>query len=158
MLEDEYLALLENEKTLIEEEISKYLKIFGKKYVLDSRIKNPEKVRIKQEYLRIKGRPNKITDIDDIIGFRISAENDEDLLSIKAFLERTLFCEYEMVKCVDFYSKPKETGYKAYNIFFISTHGICFEIQMMTEDIRKWTNSTHKEHDIRKYGRIRYKE
>lgn len=153
MQEDDYFKFLESEKLLIEQEINNYLGLLGKKYVLDSRIKSPEKIRIKQEYLKRKGRPYNLTDIDDIIGFRISTETDNDLLLIEAFLEGTFFYTYQMVKFVDFYSKPKETGYKAFNIFFISHHGIHFEIQMMTERMRDWTNSTHIEHDIRKYRR-----
>lgn len=155
MREEEYLNLLESEKMLIEHEINEYLKLLGKKYTLDSRIKNLEKVRTKQKYLKMKGRPHELFDVDDIIGFRISADTDEDLFSIEAFLEGTIFYTHNMVKFVDFYANPKETGYKAFNIFFISSHGVRFEIQMMTEDMKKWTNDTHLEHDIRKYGRIR---
>lgn len=155
MQEEEYLNLLESEKSLIEQELNNNLGLLGKNYTLESRIKDIEKVRIKQEYLKIKGRPHKLTDVDDIIGFRISAENDEDLFLIKAFLEGTFFCIYEMVKIVDFYANPKDTGYKAFNIFFVSPRGIRFEIQMMTNEMKRWTNETHQEHDRRKYGKIK---
>lgn len=153
MQEDDYFKFLEFEKLLIEQEINNYLGLLGIKYVLDSRIKSLEKIKIKQEYLKRKGRPCDLTDVYDIVGFRISTETEDDLLLIEAFLEGTIFYTYQMIKFVDFYFKPKDTGYKAFNIFFISHHGIHFEIQLMTENMKKWTNSTHLEHDIRKYGR-----
>ncbi len=154
-MQEEYLYLLESEKSLIEQDLNTYLGLLGKSYILESRIKSPDKVKLKQDYLRSKGRPCEICDVDDIIGFRISTETDEDLFFIEAFLESTLFYTYPMVKFVDFYAHPKETGYKAFNIFFISHHGVRFEVQMMTKEMRMWTNKTHEEHDKMKYEKVR---
>lgn len=153
-MQEEYLSLLEYEKLIIEQDINTYLGLLGKSYILESRIKSLDKVKLKQEYLKSKGRPCELYDIDDIIGFRISADTKEDLFLIEAFLESTFFYKYPMVKFVDFYAHPKETGYKAFNVFFMSHNGIRFEIQMMTKEMRIWTNKTHAEHDNRKYGKI----
>jgi len=53
----------------------------------------------------------------------------------------------------NFFNNPKSTGYKAFNCFY-DNWAFNTEIQMMTKEMRDWTNATHNEHNKRKYGDI----
>ena len=101
-------------KMNLEEAILKLLyQNYRKPFLLESRIKSVDKIKLKYK-LQIKkglsGNANGL--VPDIIEFRISVDSEDE---------------------VDFSDE------------------IPFEIQIMTEQMRDWTNKTHLEYDEEKY-------
>ena len=101
-------------KNTLEESILNLLhQEYDKHFILESRIKSVDKIKLKYK-LQIKkglsGNANGL--VPDIIGFRISVDSEDE---------------------VDFSDE------------------IPFEIQIMTEQMRDWTNKTHLEYDEEKY-------
>ncbi|MCM1052372.1 MAG: RelA/SpoT domain-containing protein [Ruminococcus sp.] len=122
---------------------------YDKDYILEFRIKSLDKIKLKQRLYAMRYGYFELLDVPDIIGFRIAIDTEEDVQLIASLIDYY----FRPTRIVDFFEKPKETGYKAYNYFF-ENEEIGTEIQIMTKEMRDWTNSTHEEHDERKYGAV----
>lgn len=159
MTEEEFMQLVLKMQKEIEYEIIKFLKIYYlKPYTLESRIKTPEKIKMKQEYLRNKNssRDNYHTpdliiyDVPDLIGFRISADSEED---VKELIELFANIWARPLSTYDFFNNPKPTGFKAVLSQYVANK-VPYEIQIMTTSMKNWTNETHEEHNKRKYEEV----
>lgn len=147
--EDEKLQLLaEAQMNRLTKEIKNFLNTYyDKPYILDSRVKSLDKLRLKQSLMSQKlGYAVELTDLPDIIGLRISVENEQDVEEMSELIKILL-----PDKVMDYFNKPKENGFKAYLYYFEKVE-LNVEIQIMTMRMREWTNVTHEEHDIQKYG------
>lgn len=141
----EELATLEMEE--IKELLTNFLSLhYGLPYELDSRVKSLEKLKRKQRLHENRGIEEEITDIKDIIGLRIAVDEENEVIRLKDLMEH--FMEYTSLK--DQFTTPRYTGFKAYSYYY-TCFGFNTEIQIMTKNMRDWTNATHKEHDERKY-------
>ena len=78
-----------------------------------------------------------------------SVDSESDVYRIFALLNDY----FEPSRVIDFFNNPKSTGYKAFNCFY-DNWAFNTEIQIMTKEMRDWTNATHDEHNKRKYGEI----
>ena len=148
-LEDEELQLLaEEQMNRLRTEIQKYLnKFYDKTYILDSRVKSPDKLKMKQTLISSKkGYPIKLNDLPDIIGLRISVETEQDVEKMSELIKGL-----SPSKVMDYFNTPRENGFKAF-LYYFENIGINVEIQIMTVQMMEWTNATHKEHDTKKYG------
>lgn len=147
--EDEKLQLLaEDQMNILTKEIENFLnRYYDKPYILDSRVKSPYKLRLKQSLISSKkGYPIKLTELPDIIGLRISVETEQDVEEMNELIKIL-----SPDKVVDYFNKPNENGFKAY-LYYFEKVGLNVEIQIMTMRMREWTNATHEEHDTQKYG------
>lgn len=150
IIKEEYLeelAFLEMEE--IKFEIMNILSNYGKSYTLDCRVKTLEKIHQKQLLYQERNKPCTLDDIPDIIGFRIAVETQEEVIRIYTLINSI----FEPKRVVDFFNYPKSTGYKAFNCFY-GNWAFGTEIQIMTKEMRDWTNATHEEHNKLKYGDI----
>ena len=143
----EELAFLEMEEIKIE--IMNILSQYDKPYILDMRVKSLDKIHQKQALYSERNKPSSLDDIPDIIGFRIAVDSEEEVIRIYNLINSI----FSPVRVIDFFNCPKDTGYKAFNCFY-DRWGLNTEIQIMTKDMRDWTNTTHEEHNQRKYGDI----
>ena len=116
-------------------------KNYNKPYELDCRVKTPEKLREKQKLMNYSS----IIACKDIIGFRISVDSEDEVLELSRLVE-----SLGPNSVVDYFNKPRETGFKAFLYYF--ELDINTEIQIMTKEMKEWTNKTHDEHNKRKYG------
>ena len=148
--EDVFFKLAENQLSLFEVKIKNLLDSYYRKpYILDSRVKNINKLKKKQLYLSdIYNYPVELFDIPDIVGFRISVPTEEDVVEVSKIVKDKLL----PTRLVDYFNKPRETGFKAF-LYYFQDCKINTEIQIMTEEMMEWTNATHEEHNIRKYGK-----
>ena len=120
---------------------------YRKPYMLESRIKSKESMLLKRDYLeKNSGHPVELTDLPDIIGFRISVDDDDSVLQLSERIKIILCPD----RVIDYYSNPKDSGFKAISCYFTDI-GINMELQIMTKQMRNWTNETHEEYKIRKY-------
>ena len=144
-------------KNTLEESILNLLhREYDKHFILESRIKSVDKIKLKYK-LQIKkglsGNANGL--VPDIIGFRISVDSEDEVDKIKK-----IFCQNwighitHSFLLFDYIRSPKPSGFRAitiqYRVPFFSDE-IPFEIQIMTEQMRDWTNKTHLEYDEEKY-------
>lgn len=143
----EELAFLEMEE--IKEVLNNLLSNCGFSYELECRVKSLDKIHQKQALYEERNVPSTLNDIPDIIGFRISVENEEEIIRIYELINRF----FNPIRVIDFFNRPKQTGYKAFNCFY-DNWAFPTEIQIMTKEMREWTNATHEEHNKRKYGDI----
>jgi len=126
---------LEFYKPKIKALIEKY---YHDEYDFEYRIKTRASIERKQNLnSRIK-----LYQIPDILGFRISVPNDEYVLIISKIMARM-----EPITFTDFFNTPRNSGFKAFIYRFGS-----FEIQIMTYQMRDWTNNTHDEYEKQRYG------
>lgn len=124
---------------------------YNKSFVIDSRIKSHESLERKKKLWKNKfGRDFSISAFPDVIGYRISVETEEECREIAKILNETIPPQ----GIIDYYKYPKETGFRAY-LYHYTGYGINSEIQIMTFKMKEWTNSTHKEHEERKYGHLK---
>lgn len=151
MTDEELQFLAEEQMERLKLQIKEILdKYYAKSYILDSRVKKLDKLRLKQSLFSHKyGFPIELNDLPDIIGFRISVENEKEVEEISELIKKLLFPS----RIVDYFNKPKETGFKAY-LYYFENIGINTEIQIMTTRMMEWINITHDEHNNRKYGRL----
>lgn len=121
---------------------------YKKPFLLEFRIKSFESINRKQELWQreYNFRPS-FEKLPDIIGYRLSVENEEDCTVMSDVISEYL----NPNRLIDYFNHPKETGFKAY-LYYIEEDKFNSEIQIMTLSMRGWTNSTHQEHVIRKYG------
>lgn len=143
----EELAFLEMEE--IKVEIMSILSQYDKPYILDSRVKSLNKIHQKQTLYQERNEPSTLEDIPDIIGFRIAVDSEEEIIRIYDLINSI----FSPVRVIDFFNYPKATGYKAFNCFY-DIWGLNTEIQIMTKEMRDWTNATHDEYNQIKYGDI----
>lgn len=121
---------------------------YGKPYTLDKRVKSTDKLKLKQGLLSNKrGYLVPIEELPDIVGFRISVENDKDVEIVSEIIKYFMLPD----RVVDFFNKPKDTGFKAY-LYYFKNFEVNTEIQIMTKKMKEWTNETHDEHNKRKYN------
>ena len=146
----EELAFLEMEE--IKEMLIKFLdNNYYLPYILESRVKSISKLKQKLQLHISRGITGEnVVDILDIIGFRISVDNEDEVINMVNLMQR--FASYLRLK--DQFNNPRSTGFKAFSYYY-DCFGFNTEIQIMTKDMREWTNGTHKKHDERKYGLIR---
>ncbi len=149
-MKEEYLEdIARLEAYEMEEILKKFLDtFFGKDYILEFRIKSLAKMKLKQKLYAERKGSCELEDIPDIIGFRIAVDREDDVHELMDLICRFL----HPTRVVNFFNNTY-TDYKAYNIFFEDIE-INTEIQVMTKEMRDWTNMTHKEHDERKYGSV----
>lgn len=143
----EELAFLEMEE--IKEVLNNLLSNCGFSYELECRVKSLDKIHQKQTLYEERNKPSTLNDIPDIIGFRISIESEEEVIRIFSLINS----HFKPIRVVDFFNYPKVTGYKAFNCFY-DNWTFKTEIQIMTKEMRDWTNATHEEHNKRKYGDV----
>lgn len=149
-LEEEELQRLAGElMNILKEEIKNFLdKYYDRPYILDSRVKNLDKLKMKQAlFSSEEGYQIKLSALPDIVGFRISVETEKNVEDLSELIKNRLLPN----GIIDYFNKPKENGFKAF-LFHFEDFGINTEIQIMTIRMMEWTNSTHEEHDYRKYG------
>lgn len=137
-------ANLELLKVKIELLLNQY---FHKPYVLDFRVKSISKLKQKQLlFFQKKGYLLPLESLPDVVGFRISLENESDVIEVSELISKFL----KPSRLIDYFNYPKDTGYKAFMYYFENLE-VNMEIQIMTIEMMKWTNATHEEHDKRKY-------
>ena len=125
-------------------------KYYHKPFVLESRIKDINKLRMQQElYSKRYGYNVSLDELPDIVGFRISVENDSEVIFLGSIIKNFL----EPNRFVDYFSNPKESGFKAL-IYYFKENNINVEIQVMTIEKMYFTNATQKKHDEIKYAKI----
>ncbi len=158
--EDEYLDYMRNNMQVG----IKYLKctldaFYHQDYILECRLKSKEKIHIKQQFL-IQKYPDSeeflkdISNMPDIVGFRISVDSLEDVKEIA----KVLSSNADFYKELNYYEKPKESGFRAIVLqFWSDVSGFRYEIQLMTKEMRMWVNHTHRDYDEEKYGVIKNK-
>lgn len=118
---------------------------YRKPYELECRIKTDENLLRKQaKYPEKYG--DDISKIPDVLGFRISAQFVDDCPLIANLIEEHFYPN----RLLDYYNKPKESGFQAY-LYYFTNQDVNMEIQIMTQKMRDWTNLTHYEHELRKY-------
>lgn len=147
MNEENLQILARKNLNKIEKIIKEHLSNYDKTYLLESRVKSPYKIRLKQGWLKNLGKPYEFSDINDIIGFRICVENEQEVENITKYFSDN----FNEIDRVDYFNNPKQNGFKAYLLYF-SEDKIEFEIQFMTLEMLDFTNLTHDEHDELKYG------
>ncbi len=119
-------------------------------YEVEARVKSLDKLKQKLALYSSMGVENPtLIDIPDIIGFRISLDNEAEVIKMINLINN--FAEYH--RTIDNFTYPKETGFKAF-AFYYNCFGFNTEIQIMTKNMRNWTNKTHKEYDNKKYGNL----
>lgn len=121
----------------------------GVPYQMEFRVKSLEKIHQKQLLFKERNQSCELFDVPDILGFRISVDTERDVYKVFALLNDY----FEPIRVVDFFNNPKSTGYQAFNCFY-DNWAFNTEIQIMTKEMRDWTNATHDEHNKRKYGEI----
>ncbi len=125
-----------------------FKKQYRKEFVLDSRIKTPEKMLKKIELRRKNGREEYSPfDIPDIIGFRVSVDSEDEVIEVSKLIEQ----ELDPIRKVDYLNNPKESGFKA-NLYYFLYGPTTVEIQVMTKEMKLWTNQTHDEYNKRTYS------
>ena len=147
MNEEKLQILAQKQLKEIEKLIKKHLLNYDKKYILESRVKTPYKIRLKQGWLKNLGKPYEFSDINDIIGFRICVENEIEVEKLTNYFSDN----FNEIDRVDYFNNPKMNGFKAYLLYFCEEK-IEFEIQFMTLEMLEFTNLTHDQHDELKYG------
>lgn len=147
--EDELQLLATEQMNRLKGRIKRFLDThFAKPYILDCRVKSIEKLKLKQALFSQKyGYSVKLTDLPDIVGFRISVENEEDVEEVSELVKG--FLSPSGVN--DHFNNPGENGFKGF-VYFFEVFGLNTEIQVMTTRMMEWTNATHDEHNKRKYG------
>lgn len=149
-VKEEYLeTLFSLEIEEIKDSLINILSQSGISYQLDFRVKSLDRIHQKQLLFKERNRPCELFDIPDILGFRISVDSKADVYSIFALLNTC----FEPSRVVDYFNSPKSTGYQAFNCFY-DNWAFNTEIQIMTNEMRDWTNATHDEHYKMKYGDI----
>jgi len=155
MSEEEYLNFLEEQ---IEEVVNIVRKImdlnFLGNYILDYRLKSLEKINLKLSlFERNHNRKFSVIELPDVIGLRISVDDEESIPVIVRYLIRQ-----KAFKCygiIDYFNNPKKNGFKAALLQFRTQKSglqYNFEIQVMTKSMKKFAELTHGEHDKEKYG------
>lgn len=126
---------------------------YKKPYILECRVKSTEKLKLKQALLSsVKGKPQAITSLLDIVGFRIGVETEEDVVELANVMLNYL----EPYQAKDSFTQPSEGGFKAYLLHLDTLAngvGVNTEVQMMTMQMMEFANATHEEYDEKKYGR-----
>ncbi len=145
-------------KMNLEEAILKLLyQNYGKPFLLESRIKSVDKIKLKQKLQIKKGYVGSINClVPDIIGFRISVDCEQDIEDVKKIFSQNWNDFGERICMVfDYIKNPKSSGFKAitlqYRVVSDFSREIPYEIQIMTKQMRDWTNKTHLEYDKKKY-------
>ncbi len=138
-----YEILVIKSKKIIEErkvEIDNLMT--GIPYKLEYRIKSEDHIYRKQQKKNFKN----MTDVEDIIGFRILVENEALCHEVYSILTGY----YNPYKISNYFMKPKTTGFKAY-ILKLNQYEINTEIQIMTYDMKIIAERTHLIHEQAKY-------
>ncbi len=117
--------------------------MIGISYKLEYRIKSEDHIYRKLEKNNLKN----ITDVEDIIGFRILVENEDLCHRVYSILADY----YNPYKISNYFVNPKDTGFKAY-ILKLDKYDINTEIQIMTYDMKIITEETHFIHEQTKYN------
>jgi len=140
---EQWLEIFERQMTIF---LDSY---YGKPYTLDKRIKSVDKIRMKQRFLsEKKGYLVPLKEISDIVGLRISVESEKDVEIVSKIIKEEALPR----KIIDYFNKPKDTGFKAY-LYYFENFEVSTEVQIMTEKMKEWTNATHDEYNHRKYLR-----
>ncbi len=155
MSEEEYLNFLEGQIEEVVNMVRDYIDtcFFGN-YILEYRLKNLNKINLKLSLFERKhGRKFSVIELPDIIGLRISVDDEIRVpYMVRCLLQQETFQCYGII---DYFSNPKSNGFKAVLLQFkTQKNGITynFEIQVMTKSMRKIAEQTHQEHDKEKYG------
>lgn len=117
--------------------------MIGIPYKLKYRIKSEDHIYRKQQKKNFKS----ITDVEDIIGFRILVETEDLCHQIYSILTDY----YNPYKISNYFVNPKSTGFKAY-ILKLNQYDINTEVQIMTYDMENITEKTHLIHEQEKYN------
>lgn len=147
--DEELQALAAKQMEELKTQLTNFLdRYYRKTYVLDCRVKTLDKLKLKQNlFITQKGYFVELTDLPDIIGFRISVETEKEVEELSNLISNKL----QPSRVIDYFNKPRETGFKAY-LYYFENIEINTEIQIMTVPMMEWTNATHEEHNERKYG------
>ncbi len=155
MSENEYLNFLEEQVTEVVSTVRGFIdSYFKENYILDYRLKSLEKINLKLSLFKKKhGREYSVIELPDIIGLRISVDDEMNVPQIvRCLISQKIFMCYGVI---DYFNNPKSNGFKAELLQFrAQKNGIMynFEIQVMTKAMRKFAEETHREHDKEKYG------
>jgi (p)ppGpp synthase/HD superfamily hydrolase len=93
-----------------------------------------------KEKIHRKGK--KIEDLDDISGTRILTENKLDQMDTVEKFKKLYGDKIKPGSEDDYYSHPKNTGYKAYHATVIE-NGQPHEVQIRTKNFNKWAELYH---------------
>lgn len=133
--DDENLQLLaEQWMNTLEMQIINFLdKYYGKPYILEKRVKSIDKLRLKQKLFSDKvGYSVSLEDLPDIVGFRISVESEKDVEIMSEIIKNLMLPN----RVIDYFNKPKDTGFKAY-LYYFNNYEVNTEIQIMTERMKE---------------------
>lgn len=153
--EEEYLIFLEEQIEEVVNMVRNYINTcFLENYMLEYRLKSLNKINLKLSLFERKhGRKFSVLELPDIIGLRISVDDEISVpYIVRCLLQQEMFQCYGII---DYFNNPKKNGFKAALLQFkTQKDGITynFEIQIMTRSMRKIAEQTHQEHDREKYG------
>lgn len=130
---------------------------FHKPFLLESRVKEADKIKVKCAYNEDKyNEPFSAYDIKDIVGIRVIVDTEDDVREVRSILSRTALPFDDEI---DTLINPRESGYRAIALYYYPKPGdycpVHAEVQIMTREMAKWVNETHEEYDQRKYGHIK---
>ena len=121
---------------------------YGKQFLLEYRIKSLESLKRKQELWQRKyGTIPNIDSLPDIVGYRISVDDENDCEVLSDIISQSLSPK----RLIDYYHQPRETGFKAF-LYYLQNTSVNSEVQIMSSKMKDWTNETHDEHVRTKYS------
>lgn len=147
----EYYSLIKTVEEQLELSIYRCLDVFnssGKKIAkyLSSRIKSPTSI---EEKLKRKGFPkgieSAITNLNDIVGFRVVVRFTGDLYAVRDLIKKS--DEFKIIEEKDYVLYPKQSGYRSYHIIIeteIEGKKIYSEIQIRTMAMDCWASLEHQ--------------
>lgn len=155
----EYLKLYFKAKKEIksfEQKFQAYIKrIYKDEFLLEHRIKSLKSIKRKQSFAEHNGSKLNLSQIPDLVGYRISVHNESDrnyLANLLFFDGKSWDKRLEPDYVINYFDPPRESGFNAilyrYENFAVNT-----EVQIMTFEMRKWTNETHGEYE-KKYDNL----
>ena len=135
---DKYMRGILQVKEIVEEYGAQY----GKKQVIDFRIKSTESIACK---LKKKGHAATVENaeryLNDLAGIRVVCSCEEEVYKLGEYL-----CAREdlvVLRRKDYIKNPKENGYQSLHLI-LEVQGICVEIQIRTKAMHSWAQIDHK--------------
>jgi len=121
---------------------------YGKPFLLEYRIKSLESLKRKQKlWKREYGNIPNIDSLPDIVGYRISVDDETDCEVLSDIISQSLSPQ----SSIDYFHQPRETGFKAF-LYYLQNTKVNSEVQIMSSKMRDWADETHDEHERTKYG------
>ena len=149
--EEDLFVLAEEEMKTFEPQLRELISNnYNKPFTLEHRIKSLENLQRKQLlWKQRKGYLPRISQLPDIIGYRIAVDDEADCELIANIISSFL----KPQGLIDYFHIPRETGFKAF-LYYLENGKINTEIQVMSTQMKDWTNATHEEHENLKYASV----